>query len=794
MPSTNPNLLESEQLDRNLWLLTSDQPLSLQIHVLTNHIIRFRWQPGPRDFSYAIDPSFNPEDVAVKQRESQSHWTLQTSGFICEIAKDGMSISLYDLDRKLIVEDEQTFHQEDEAVACAKKIANGEAFFGLGDKADEFNLRGKTFTNWGTDAFYYQKGSDPLYRNIPFYIGLQASGAYGIFLDNSHRTHFDFGNSDPSLLKMSADGGELNYYFIYGPGIQEVSERYAQLTGRPELPPLWGLGYHQCKWSYYPESNVRDVAAKFRELEIPCDAIYLDIDYMDDYRCFTWDQEGFPHPKKMIADLREQGFKTVVILDPGIKIDPDYSVYQEGTKGDYFCKTRDGKLFEGKVWPGPCHFPDFTKADTRKWWGGQVKTLVDAGVAGIWNDMNEPSVFDTDVNTMPAEVVHDYEGENAPHAKAHNIYGMQMARSTYEGLRQWRASHRPFVITRSGYSGMQRYTLAWTGDNTSNWEHLWLASIQCQRMSLSGVSYIGTDIGGFVKDSDPELFVRWIQLGAFHPLFRTHSMADKADMAPNLSEELREAIRGGANREPWAFGEEKGAVIKKYISLRYRLLPYLYTAFWQYVQRGTPVLRPLVMLDQDHGYFTENAENFAVGDHLVVAPVVRSQAQNIELQLPQGQWYHYWTDQRYSGRILLQVAVQLEDMPIFVRAGAVVPSQPLMQYALEKPIEQMSLDVYFAEEEIVSHLYEDAGEGYDYQQGQHKQKNFAVAGSKNSLQISQEFKGSYQPEYPTYLLRVHGLPFQAKEVVIDGKSQSWQTEGKVLSLVVSESFQKISIT
>ena len=793
MQQNSRNITSYKPLSQNRWLISSDHE-ELDVHVLGDHIIRFRWNPGKRDFSYAIDPAFQPEEVDVKQDENTDFWMLQTAKIMCRISKKGMQISLYNQKQRLLTQDIQPLRYDGEAVVCRKSIQPGEAFFGLGDKADEFNLRGKSFENWGTDAFYYQKGSDPLYRNIPFYIGLHSGMAYGIFLDNSHRTRFDFGKSEKKMLQMSADGGEMNYYFIYGPEMQSVSERYVQLTGRPELPPLWGLGYHQCKWSYYPESNVREIADQFRDLEIPCDSIYLDIDYMDGYRCFTWNKEGFPDPEKMIADLRKDGFKTVVILDPGIKIDPNYTVYQEGLEGDYFCKTKDGKVFEGEVWPGPCHFPDFTKPDTREWWKGLIKKLVDAGVAGVWNDMNEPSVFDTDVNTMPPEVVHDYEGEEAPHAKAHNVYGMQMARSTYEGLKKWRSDHRPFVITRSGYSGLQRFSLVWTGDNTSSWEHMWLGSIQCQRMSLSGVSFIGTDIGGFVKDSEPELYVRWIQLGAFHPLFRTHSMADKADMAPNLDYELREAIRGGANREPWAFGEEYGLIIKKYISLRYRLLPYMYTAFRQYVEQGTPILRPLIMLDQAHDYFGEHAENFAVGDHLVVAPVLEANAESLSLQLPRGRWYDYWTDNPYQGREEINQPVDLATMPVFVRAGAVIPSQPLMQYTHEKPVEELSLDVYFGEDATISHLYEDAGEGYAYQQGNYKLKQFRVEGNAEYLRITQETEGSYEPEYPTYLLRVHGLPFEVKDVQLDGESQLWQIENNVLKVVALEVFGEIRIS
>lgn len=782
-----------EQVSDKHWRLTSDQQHSLEVYVLDSHIFRFRWDAGEHDFSYAIDPNFQPREVAVTEKKTADFWELHTEEVVCQVAQADMRISLYDRDSQLLLQDALPYEKEGERVRCQKKIQPGESFFGLGDKADDFNLKGKAFENWGTDAFYYQKGSDPLYRNIPFYIGLQGGQAYGLFLDNSYRTHFDFGKKERDILEVAADGGELNYYFFFGPNVQRVAESYVQLTGKPELPPLWGLGYHQCKWSYFPESNVREIAAQFRDLEIPCDAIYLDIDYMDGYRCFTWNREGFPNPDGMVADLNNLGFKTVVILDPGIKIDEDYRMYQEGLKGDFFCKTNDGKVFEGEVWPGPCHFPDFTKPDTREWWKTQIKTLAEAGISGIWNDMNEPSVFDTESQTMTPEVVHDYEGEGSTHARAHNVYGMQMARSTYEGIKKWRPEHRPFVITRSGYSGLQRYTLVWTGDNTSSWEHMWLASIQCQRMSLSGVSFVGSDIGGFIKDSEPELYVRWIQLGAFHPFFRTHSMADKADMAPNLDYELREAIRGGANREPWAFGEEYGLIIKKYISLRYRLLPYFYTAFWQYVKQGTPILRPLIMLEQENNYFAEHAENFAVGDHLIVAPVMQPNASHLRLRLPRGRWYDYWTDTVHEGNQDLNRPVDLATMPIFIRAGAVLPSQPLMQYTHEKPIDQLTLDVYFGEDATTSQLYEDVGDGYEYQAGQYSLKQFKVQGSANNCRITQHLQGSYETEYAIYQIRIHGLPFSVKDVQVDRMVLSYELEENILTFSVVEDFGEINI-
>jgi alpha-glucosidase len=270
-----------------------------------------------------------------------------------------------------------------------------------------------------------------------------------------------------------AEGGEMNYYFLYGPSLPQVSRAYARLTGTHELPPLWALGYHQCRWSYYPHSRVMEIADTFRELEIPCDAIYLDIDYMDGYRCFTWNREHFPDPKGLIDELRSKGFQTVLMIDPGIKEDPDYAVYQDGLEKNAFLRSPDGELAKGPVWPGFCAFPDFTDPEVRHWWGDLYTDLYqNLGVAGFWNDMNEPAVFHVHHKTLPDHVLHHYEGLLASHRKAHNIYGQQMNRASWEGFRRLQPEKRPYLLTRASYSGGQRFAAVWTGDNFSDWESL----------------------------------------------------------------------------------------------------------------------------------------------------------------------------------------------------------------------------------------------------------------------------------------------------------------------------------
>jgi alpha-glucosidase len=748
------------------FLFTCENGVRLVVYVITDKILRFRYlTDGPLepDFSYAVSAeklAAWPAPEFLEFREKPDHYRLTTDRLICVVQKENLKTRVLDRSGTVLSADEKGFHWEhpyetgNDIVKMSHQVPSGVHYYGLGDKPDNMNLRGKRFTNWGSDTYGYVKGSDPLYKNIPFYHVLHQKIAHGIFFDNTFKASFDFASERADVTSFWAQGGELNYYFIYGPTLLEVTQEYTLLTCPPELPPLWTLGYHQCKWSYYPESNVKEIAQGLRDRKIPCDAIYLDIDYMEGYRCFTWSKTHFPDPKRMVRELAEDGFKTIVIIDPGIKIDPDYPVYQEGIANNYFCRRADGPLMKGSVWPGLCNFPDFTAPRVREWWSGLFQELIqDIGVKGVWNDMNEPAVFEK--GTFPDDVRFDYDGHSASHKKAHNIYGMQMARATNDGVKHFAYPNRPFTITRSTYSGGQQYSSGWTGDNIASWEHLWLANIQCQRLSISGFSFIGSDIGGFVDTPDGELYARWIALGAFHPFFRTHSSGDHGD------------------QEPWSFGEPYTSLARHFIELRYQLLPYMYTTFWQYTTAGTPMLRPLTFLDQtDPETYLRMAE-FCLGDNLLVCPITQPGAEGRWMYLPRGEWYYYWTDELKSGGAEVWAAADLTRIPLFVKAGAVVPMQPVLQYVGEKPVEQLTLHVYYKNGTAESILYDDGGEGYAYQeQDQKTLRRFRVTSDTEGLTITQTIEGDYQPSYGTYRLVLHGLPGEAHQAVVDGETVS----------------------
>ncbi|MDB5019053.1 MAG: glycosyl hydrolase [Pedobacter sp.] len=739
----------------------SDGDARVEIRVVSDEIIRVRLAPHGiflEDFSYAV-PKVDQKVTVFKLEESEQFYYISTNTVTCNVRKADFQISFTEILSQVVMnEDQSPMHWEENVdfggyyVYTTKTCMPDENFFGLGDKSGNMNLRGRHFQNWNTDAYSFGWDQDPLYRTIPFYIGVHQSLAYGIFFDNTFRSYFDFGREDASKTSFWADGGELQYYYIHGPHVMDVVKRYQSLTGTHPMPPQWALGYHQCRWSYYPEKKVKEIAEGFRSRNIPCDAIYLDIDYMEGYRCFTWNKKHFPDPKKMIKELMDIGMKTVVMIDPGIKVDDNYWVFKEGKENNYFCRRSDDYFMEGHVWPGRCQFPDFTNPTVREWWGGLYKELVDMGVAGVWNDMNEPAVFGS--GTFPNDVRHNFEGHRGSHRKAHNIYGMQMVRSTYDGLKKLMRNKRPFTITRAGYAGMQRYGCVWTGDNIASWEHLIMGSIQCQRMSISGVPFCGTDIGGFSGEPDGELFTRWIQLGTFSPFMRAHSAGDTSE------------------REPWSFGEPYESINRKFIELRYKMLPYLYSVFWEHHRYGFPILRPMIMLEQDNISNHYRQDEFTFGDKILICPILQQGAISRHVYLPKGAWYNYWNHDLLQGGTEHNIAAPLDEMPIFVRAGSIIPEYPVMQYVGEKKINEVVLNVYYNEVEVNSFFYEDHGDTFAYEQDIYSEKKFNVKGDSKTLIIGQSVEGLFTPNYETYSYNVIGLPFKVKSITIDDKEIS----------------------
>jgi alpha-glucosidase len=735
---------------------------SYALTILAPDLIRIRFQPANQPsaslFSYSIarsDDEWPPCDFHIIETEATVE--IRTPRLVCQLAKASGRLMFLDLEGNVISEDEAGagWHSSG-PIICHKRIQPDEHFYGLGERTFALDLRGRRYGTWNTDPRTYRLGQDPIHLCMPVLLGLHSQGrqGYGIFFDNTFRGQFDLGTDDPNVVSFGAEGGELRYYFIYGPALTTVVERYTELTGRMMLPPLWMLGYHQSRWSYHPEARVRKLAADFRQVyHVPCDCIHLDIHYMDGYRCFTWDPKRFPAPAKKIADLHEQGFKIIVIIDPGIKADPHYWVCQSGLEQDVFCKYPDGKtLFKGPVWPGDCYFPDFTNPRVRAWWGDLCQGLTEVGVDGIWNDMNEPAIFGLQSTTLPDFVQHDLEERGGDHVEAHNVYGMQMARATAEGLMKLRPDERPVCITRSGWAGVQRYAMSWTGDNRSNWSHLWLSMPMLMNLGLCGLAHTGPDIGGFSRFATGELFTRWLQMGVFLPFLRSHTFVHSPD------------------QEPWSWGEPYLSINRSYIELRYRLLPYLYTAFWQCAQTGLPIVRPLLLAFQDDTVTHTLDDQIMCGDAFLVAPVIEAGATHRSTYLPAGVWYDFWTDERLSGPARVEVEAPLERLPLFVRAGSVVPMVPPMQYVGERPVDRLTLHVYPGDGE--SQLYEDDGRTWAFRDGEYRLNRFVLStnGSPLSrLDLRRQVEGRYKPEYQDFGVVIHGVDRLPRTALADGQ-------------------------
>lgn len=801
-----PDQVTNVKVRKKRYLISTQSGISLEIRIYSATIIRFRYAITGEfepDFSYALDPAFKASKITTQHKEKKKTIEIETPLLKCVISQTDLSIKLFDReDGRLILADQSPFTARStilngvEWLKIEKTSSKNIRYFGLGDKSCALDLKGKQLQNWNSDAFGYGKNSDPLYRSIPFYYGLEDGKAYGIFLHNSNRSQFDFDSKRKGSCTIQTAGGEMDYFFIYGPELTTVAGQYMEMTGKPSLPPLWSLGFHQCRWSYFPEKRVIDVANQFREKKIPCDAIYLDIDYMDGYRCFTWNKDYFPNPKKMIKKLSKKGFQTVVMIDPGIRVDPDYEVYADGKEKDVFCRRFDGTIMNGPVWPSDCVWPDFTDPQVRDWWGPLYKDLyVKDGISGFWNDMNEPAVFKVNSLTFPDEVRHDFDGHGADHAKAHNIYGQQMARATYDGLRELQPNKRPFLVTRASFAGGQRFAAVWTGDNLADWEHLRLANIQCQRLSLSGFSFVGTDIGGFAGVPTGELLVRWLQLAVFHPFYRIHSMGNNVDGAAEAEADLiAEAERvNRLDQEPWAFGDPHTDLAREAIEFRYELLPYIYSTFYQHVQDGQPMLKSLSFVDQTDPNTYRRENEFLFGDHVLVSPVIRANAKSISTYLPKGQWLDYWTGKGYEGGKRYSIRVKMNSIPLFVRAGAVIPNYPVMQYVGEKPVTEIKLRVYLGSAN--SQCYLDEGEGYGYEKRQYKLCQYSTQLDEDgSFKLKQRQSGKYKPDCKSYRILLHGLEGEDYRVLVDGKAVTFEvTNGVGVLASVPFKFKKLQV-
>ena len=695
---------------------------TLAITPLSDDVVRVHFttaQSFGRDHSYAV-VNHDLGAVSVKVETGSNSTTLVTASVKVTLQQSPLRISFANAAGEILDADDSgrgIAFAADGAFCVAKQLSDDEHVYGLGEKNGRLDKRGwklggYNYVMWNSDTYGYDSSTDPLYVSIPFYLVTRHGQAHGIFLDNTCRSFFDIGHEQPDLLTFGATGGELNYYFINGPDPKKVIERYTDLTGRMPLPPLWSLGYNQCRYSYYPESRVRLLADTFRIKKIPADVIWLDIHYQDNYKPFTWNHKRFPDPKKMISDLRAQDFHVVTIVDPHPKKEKGYAPYDEGIAGNYFVKNPDGSVYAAPVWPahaeenpGPSVFPDFSNPAARQWWGSLYKSFLDLGVAGIWNDMDEPAIFDVPGGTMPLDVVFDNEGQPATHREIHNVYGQLMSRATFEGLSRLRPHERPFVLTRASFAGGQRYAAVWPGDNTSDWSSLRQSISTLLGLGLSGFPFVGCDIGGYAGAPDGELYARWLQAGVFFPFMRSHTEF------------------GSPAKEPWSFGYRYEAINKRSIELRYELLPYIYNVMEQASETGLPALRPLFLEFPDDQQVAGTDDEFMFGGDLLVAPVLHEGVTERDIYLPKGGWFDYWTGQEFTGGQTIHRPVTLDTIPLFVRGGGFIFRQPVVQSTGEMPGNPLQVLIAPAGESE-SLFYEDNGASLDYRQGDFMKRRF----------------------------------------------------------------------
>lgn len=685
---------------------------------------------------------------AFDLEEEGKYLHLKTETLKVQLNKVNGVIKFYDSQGHLLNEDDTlgTAWIGTE-VNCYKKVQEGERFIGLGEKTGGLDRSGKAFTNWNTDYFAYGVGDDPLYMSIPFYVGIHSKGQYGIFFDNTHKSVFNFGASTNRFMYFGAEDGDMDYYFIHQASVSGIISEFTNLTGRMELPPIWSLGFQQCRYSYYPDSEVLTLAKTFRDKDMPADVIYLDIHHMEAYKVFTFDGEKFPDPKSLIKHLKSLGFRVIVIMDPGIKAEENYLPYQEGQSKDLFVKYPDGSEYQGQVWPGWCAFPDFTKSETREWWAEKMAFYTDAGVDGFWTDMNEPATWG---QFTPNLIEFDFEGEGASHRKARNIYGMQMARSAQEGSKFNSPEERPFVLTRSGFAGIQRYAAAWTGDNVASEEHMLAGVRLVNSLGISGVSFAGYDVGGFAGEASKSLFARWMSIGAFSPFYRAHSMINSNDA------------------EPWAFGEEVEEISRNYMKLRYALLPTIYSKFYSSTLTGLPICASLAIdypLDQKV-YHSAYENEYLFCDAFLVAPV-ESTKEITKVYLPEDDWYYLYTDEFYAGKKEIYLDCPLNYLPVLVKAGSIFTMQNVVSNTSQ--INDGVLRVHVYKGGLGSEFihYEDDGLSTNYQSGEFSERKMSYDPEKMELTLRKP-SGNLGSAYSEIEFYFHG--FQLETVTVNEKS------------------------
>jgi alpha-glucosidase len=785
----------------------------LQVLALRDDLLRVRISVHgslPEDASWAVLPDARASRVSVVADKSAHAIGFHTQSLNVQINAETLALSVRDRAGNLLQQDARPVEFHGKSFRVSKVMPADEHYFGLGDKTGPFDRREHAFTLWNTDAYLWQESTDPLYKSIPFFMAFRCGVTIGVLFDNTWRSSFDFGKQDPRIYSFGAVDGPLDYYILYGPSPKQVLSDYAWLTGVAPLPPLWAFGYQQSRYSYTPQARVLEVAQRLRDDKIPADVIYLDIDFQYKNRPFTIDREHFPQFEEMIRKLHDANFHVVAITDLHIANAPHqhYAPYDSGVADDDFVRASDGSIYSGKVWPGMSVFPDFTQDKTRRWWGSLYREFSGMGIDGFWNDMGEPSVFDTPTLTMPENVVHRIEGpgfttRKATHAEIHNVYGMENSRATYEGQLRIKPNERPFVLTRATYAGGQRYAATWTGDNSSTWNHLRLTTPMLKNLGLSGFAFSGADVGGYAGTPSAELLTKWLEIGAFQPIDRDHTE------------------KGTGDQEPWVGGPEPEAIRRRFIEERYKLLPYIYTAAEEASRTGIPMLRPLFVefplaTDDRHPIDLDRyaSSEFLLGANLLIAPTpYPDELDSYDVEFPSAGWYDYWTGQRVSDPApvssdpaatdpnshvtlpTIHVEPGIAALPVYVRPGTILPMAPLVQSTVEAPRDPLTLRVYPGPN-CSGSLYQDDGKTFAYRQGAFLRMDFRceIVGDELHVHVSPHH-GTYPAWWHTISVEIFGIE-ASRTITVNGRAQGLlhPLRNGAIAVTVPDTGQGIEIT
>jgi len=712
--------------------------LGLELEFLALDFVRIHWTPGMAPIPYAIAKSeWEPVDVTFEDQGDR--WLISSSALTVIVYADA-SLEFQDPTRQVVRKERSPQRatsfpnsSRGEGWKHQAELRTEEVIYGSGERAAPLNLRtsfskeGKsgTYRMWNYDAGgRYGAGTDPLYMGIPVYLGLHLQGSYLVFYENSYAATFQF----QETATAEFEGGALRYYVAVG-SVPRLLERYTELTGRPPLPPRWVFGYHQSRWGYERESALRETANRFKTHNLPLSAMHLDIDCLDGFRAFTIDPDRFPNLAEFGQELRERDICLITIVNPGVKADRNNRLFQEGREQKVFCTQPNGEPVLAPVWAGMCAFPDFTNPKARHWWSRQYEYLLDLGIAGFWHDMNEPAAFALwgDPSLPARSTYHDMEGRGGNHCEAHNLYGLLQARAAYEALQQYRPEQRPFIVSRSGWAGIQRYAWTWTGDIEASWQGLRQTIPTVLNLGLSGMPYSGPDIGGFKGNPSPELYIRWFQMAAFLPFCRTHS-------ANNVK-----------HRTPWSFGEPTLSIIRNLLEFRERLLPYFYTVAWQTNQTGYPLVRPVFWADPEDPELWAIEDAFLLGEALLVCPIVHQQNTTRRIRLPRGHWYHFQTDQMENGSRLIELDAPLAQVPLLIKAGSILPIAEN---------QRLVVHLYPSVEGICAgDVYTDSGDGCS----EGRVDRFRLVRQSSSFELIRQHEGNGPFPYQGFRICLHGV-------------------------------------